>query len=116
MAKAVIEVFDKTDLTEYANDACVPLGTIPLEFNSIIDYDFIDTAPGDLVPLNRRIAYVSSDHLGFDGFYHASQGMDAVMNAIYECIAYQDEDALSEFVIPVDAIARKYVYIKIGGS
>ena len=109
-----IKILDSTDLAEYANAADVPLGVIPLEYGEIADEDFIETVNEEETDMRSRIAFVDSSYLSVGGFYHAEQGLSAVLSSIADCLANQEEHDLSEFIIPISATDRLYLYVCIG--
>lgn len=112
--KSIIELLDKTDLSDHANGAeGIVLGEIPMEYETLMDDDFINMEDGVETADPNRIAYQSSDWLGTAGFFTGEQTLTAVLATIAECLANQDEGYCSEFVIPISATDRIYLYILI---
>lgn len=110
-----IEIIDKMDLADYANSMNgIQLGEIPLQFETIMDYDFLLTIDGEEVASPDRIAYGGGEHTGSAGFYDAEQGLSAVMSAIGYCLANHEDGLFSDFIIPISATDRLYLYITIG--
>jgi hypothetical protein len=82
-------------------------GDFPLAFADLNITDFITSTP--------RIAYVESDHLGIGGFFIApAQTVETVMESIIDCYSNASPDAISEFIIPLDADKMVFMHISIG--
>ena len=96
-----IETRDNVDMAEYANDTGQPLGTIDLQFGSVMDTDF--EAAG-------RASYVESDFLGSGGFYAT---IEKTLAAIAHCVGHQEAGYLSEFVIPAHGETTQFLLITI---
>ena len=107
MAQTFIELIDRTDLAEWANADNLPLGTIPLEYGSVMDTDFGNHSEAE----GRRIAYVESSYLQVGSFFHADQGLSAVLASLADCLANQEDGDTSEFVIPLSEDNSLFVHI-----
>lgn len=100
--KVSIETWDNVDMAEYANDSGEPLGTICLEFGTVLDTEL--DQPG-------RAAYVESDFLGVGGFFDT---VEKALASLAHCIGHQDEGCLSEFVIPAHGETACFLVISVG--
>jgi len=102
-----LELFDRTDMAEYANGhPKTLLGMIPLAFTEIFDHDF---------ETGNWLAYSAIDHTKISGaITNDEQGLPALLATIADCIENQGPDDLSEFVIPVSIEDGVFLILQIG--
>jgi hypothetical protein len=102
MVKVTCEVIDNVDMAEYANETGEPLGTIALSGGSVMDTEFEQP---------DQAAYVVSDFLNAKGWYNT---VENALAALAYCIAAQENNDVSEFVIPAHSIATRFLYFIVG--
>lgn len=100
--RITVETWDHTDMAEYAAESGEPLGTICLQFSTVLDEELEQP---------KQAAYVDSEFLGVVAFYETTA---EALAAIFFCIGNQDEGYLSQFVLPAhDGEKKQYLVVTI---